>query len=398
MLNIGGTVPRPGWEILNANPADYVDHVGKAEDLSRFSSGTFSKIYASHVLEHLGYQSALPAALAEWHRVLCPGGLLMVSVPDLDTLCELFSQRDALSGDERFLLMRMMFGGQSDSFDFHSVGLNEEFLSSFLRNAGFVSLERVPSFGLFEDCSEITFHGRAISLNMKAFKSPHLVPEQASAASASRVEIAANKATRSAGNGSQVERSSDWGGGYYSGMTYGCYAFQELSPGWIDFALLSQKQRPPRQGNKEPFSYMELGSGMGLGLCLLAAAYPEGQFVGIDFHPSHVSHSQWLARELELSNVIFHEADFLELARPGSHWPFAQGFQADYAIAHGILSWVSPSVRAALQHLVNTILRPGGVFYCSYNSFPGWLDRTAFKALTDLEHQRLGAGLSLIHI
>ena len=96
-----------------------MDHVGKAEDLSRFEDHTFAEIYASHVLEHLGYQSALPAALAEWHRVLKPEGLLMVSVPDLDTLCDLFSQRDTFSSDERFHLMRMMFGGQADSFDFH---------------------------------------------------------------------------------------------------------------------------------------------------------------------------------------------------------------------------------------------------------------------------------------
>ena len=28
--------------------------------------------------------------------------------------------------------------------------------------------------------------------------------------------------------------------------------------------------------------------------------------------------------------------------------------------------------------------------YCSYNCFPGWLERTAFKALADLERQRMG--------
>ncbi len=391
-LHIGGTVARGGWEILNANPAACVDHVGKAEDLSRFEDHTFAEIYASHVLEHLGYQSALPAALAEWQRVLRPGGLLMVSVPDLDTLCELFAQRDSLGREERFQLMRMMFGGQIDTFDFHYAGLNEEFLSSFLADSGFDSLERVSSFGLFQDCSEITFHGRRISLNMKAFKAPLTQPEQSASESASSRSIEAKHAPRSSNSFQHAGTSSAWGGGYYTGIPYGAYAFKELAPGWIDFALLSQKQRPPRERDGAAFSYVEMGSSMGLGLCLLAAAYPEGQFVGIDFHPSHIAHSQWLVRELGLANVSFHEADFVEMAAPGASWPFGRDLQVDYLVSHGILSWISPNVRESLYRLVGAMLRPGGAFYCSYNTFPGWLDRTAFKALTDVERQRVGGG------
>jgi SAM-dependent methyltransferase len=190
----------------------------------------------------------------------------------------------------------------------------------------------------------------------------------------------------------RLEASAGWGGGYYTGLTYGCYSFSELAPNWIDFALLSQRQRPPRSGAEgSPFHYLELGSGMGLGLCLLAAAYPEGRFVGIDFHPSHIAHSQWLADELGLANVCFYEADFLELAAPGARLPFDPGAGFHYAVAHGILSWIGPEVRAALMHLAGRLLRPGGAFYCSYNTYPGWLDRSAFKALADLERQRLGA-------
>jgi predicted SAM-dependent methyltransferase/trans-aconitate methyltransferase len=392
-LHIGGTTARAGWEILNANSAPYVDHVGKAEDLSRFADHTFSHIYASHVLEHLGYQSALPDALTEWHRVLRPAGQLMVSVPDLDTLCELFTQREGMGIQDRFELMRMMFGGQTDSYDFHCVGLNEEFLSSFLVSAGFISIERVHGFGLFQDYSELVVHGRAISLNIQASKPSAQPPQHTLPVCDNSVETAARKAApRATKSLTQVATSSAWGAGYFTGVTYGSYAFQELAPGWIDYALLSQKQRPPRERDGAAFSYVEMGSGMGLGLCLLAAAYPEGQFIGIDFHPSHIAHSQWLVRELGLNNVRFHEADFVELADPSARSPFDRDLQADYVIAHGIISWISPVVQTALYHLVSSILKPGGAFYCSYNTFPGWLDRTAFKALTDGERQRLGAG------
>jgi len=189
-----------------------------------------------------------------------------------------------------------------------------------------------------------------------------------------------------------LQASAGWGGGYYTGFTYGCYSFGELAPNWLDFALLSQRQRPPRSGGEgSPFRYLELGSGMGLGLCLLAAAYPEGTFVGIDFHPNHIAHSRWLTAELGLANVSFHEADFLELAAPGAALPFAAGAGFHYAAAHGILSWIGPAVREALLQLAGRLLRPGGAFYCSYNTYPGWLDRSAFKALADLERQRLGS-------
>lgn len=190
----------------------------------------------------------------------------------------------------------------------------------------------------------------------------------------------------------RIDGSTAWGGGYYTGLTYGCYSFRELAPNWIDFALLGQRQRPPRAGAEgNPFHYLELGSGMGLGLCLLAAAYPEGQFIGIDFHPSHIAHSQWLVDELGLSNVRFHEADFLELAGDDSQLPFAADLRFHYVVAHGILSWVAPEVRTSLLQLSGRLLRSGGAFYCSYNTFPGWLARTAFKALTDLERLRLGS-------
>lgn len=389
-LHIGGTVAREGWEVLNAIPAEWVDHVGRAEDLSRFADRTFAEVYASHVLEHLSYQSALPAALAEWHRVLAPDGRLMVSVPDLDTLCELYTSRDVLGPEQRFAVMRMMFGGQVDPFDFHCVGLNEELLTSYLSGAGFSAIRRVHDFGVFQDCSTLVFAGRPISLNLEAHK--HSSGKEGSIVEQKGTATEAPQPQRGEPAELRIGGSSSWSGGYYTGLTYGCTSFRELAPNWIDFALLSQRQRPPRVGGEgRPFHYLELGSGMGLGLCLLAAAYPEGQFIGIDFHPSHIAHSQWLVAELGLTNVSFHEADFLELAADDAQHPFAADLRFHYVVAHGILSWIAPEVREALLQLSGRLLRSGGAFYCSYNTFPGWLDRTSFKALADLERQRLGA-------
>lgn len=130
----------------------------------------FLKIYASHVAEHLDYAGVLQRVLREWHRVLRPGGRLYISVPDLDVLAELFLQKDRLSADERFHVMRMIFGGHIDRFDYHVAGLNREFLTAFLLDAGYVKLQVVQEFGLFEDMSTLIFKGVRISLNIIAEK------------------------------------------------------------------------------------------------------------------------------------------------------------------------------------------------------------------------------------
>lgn len=169
-LHIGGQVRKDGWEVLDANPGPVVDHVGNANDLSRFPDGTFAEIYASHVVEHLDYKDELVRTLKDWHRVLVPGGRLYVSVPDMDVLAELFLAKDQLSLEERFFVMRMMFGGHVDRYDYHVVGLNEEFLGEFLELAGFDNVTRVGDFGLFEDTSAMRFRGVAISVNLIAEK------------------------------------------------------------------------------------------------------------------------------------------------------------------------------------------------------------------------------------
>jgi predicted SAM-dependent methyltransferase len=169
-LHIGGQVRTAGWEVLDANPGPCVDHVGNAGDLSAFADDSFEQVYASHVLEHFDYQGELLKTLTEWRRVLTPNGTLCVSVPDLDMLARLFLDRTLLAAQDRFLVMRMIFGGHIDKYDYHLVGLNEEFLTSYLHTAGFTGIRRVAEFGLFDDTSSLELKTIPISLNMIATK------------------------------------------------------------------------------------------------------------------------------------------------------------------------------------------------------------------------------------
>lgn len=169
-LHIGGQQPREGWVILDTEPRAHVDHVGNCNDLSFLADESCSEIYASHVLEHLGYDGEIQSTLKGFHRVLEPSGRLRVSVPDMDTLCRLFVHPN-LKVDGRFQVMRMLFGGRENEHDVHRSGLDFHFLGNFLTQAGFRDIRRVPNFGEFtDDGSSFTFMGVPVSCNIECFK------------------------------------------------------------------------------------------------------------------------------------------------------------------------------------------------------------------------------------
>jgi predicted SAM-dependent methyltransferase len=75
-----------------------------AHDLRKgipFQDSYFDVVYHSHLLEHFPKKAALQFIL-ECHRVLKPGGVIRVAVPDLERIASLYLQalEKASSGDE----------------------------------------------------------------------------------------------------------------------------------------------------------------------------------------------------------------------------------------------------------------------------------------------------------
>ena len=169
-LHIGGEIFDANWEIFNIQPGPHVDHVGDAKDLSRFEDETFDELYASHVAEHFDYNGPLLEVFKEWYRVLKHEGKLYISVPNMDVLCQLFRKRKELELKNRFQVMRMMFGGHTDQYDYHYVGLDIDILTAFLGQAKFHKFKLVEDLGVFKDTSLLRVAGVPISLNVIAFK------------------------------------------------------------------------------------------------------------------------------------------------------------------------------------------------------------------------------------
>jgi predicted SAM-dependent methyltransferase len=102
MLNLGcGSRFHPEWTNVDvASRSPYV----RAHDLRKkipFSEAIFDVVYHSHFLEHIPKEKAI-GFLQECHRVLKPGGIIRVAVPDLEGMVRLYlcALERALEGDK----------------------------------------------------------------------------------------------------------------------------------------------------------------------------------------------------------------------------------------------------------------------------------------------------------
>ena len=167
-LHVGGEKIKEGWKILNIQQKDGVDFIGDISDLGQFEDSSIDEIYASHVFEHI-FQKDIDKTLIGIYRVLTNKGKFYVSVPDMEILCKIFLDPKA-PPNAKIHVLRMMFGGQTDNFDFHYFGWDFPLLDNFLKKAGFSKVERVKSFSLFNDTSDYAPYGAPISLNLIAYK------------------------------------------------------------------------------------------------------------------------------------------------------------------------------------------------------------------------------------
>jgi len=166
-LHLGGHEVKDGWHILNAQEKEGIDFLGDVRDLSQFPDACCDEVYASHIIEHLSYRDELLDALIGIRRILKPGGVFKIGVPDMEILSQ-FVANPALPADKKMYVMRIVFGGQIDAYDFHKSGFTFEILKGFLEQAGFESITRVASFGLFDDSTELKLGDHPISLNVEA--------------------------------------------------------------------------------------------------------------------------------------------------------------------------------------------------------------------------------------
>ena len=157
-----------------------------------------------------------------------------------------------------------------------------------------------------------------------------------------------------------------WREGYVADVAYTSGVYLETAPAHLSACALLGGTRAPDASR--PFRYLELGCGTGMGVCMLAAANPHAQFVGVDFNPTHVAAAEALIAAAGLDNVRVEEASFADLA--GARGEALGRF--DYAVAHGVWTWVGPTAQNELVAALDRCVRPGGLVYMGYNNMAGW--------------------------
>jgi Predicted methyltransferase regulatory domain/Methyltransferase domain len=159
-------------------------------------------------------------------------------------------------------------------------------------------------------------------------------------------------------------RSMNWTSGYVADIGYTADFYRETAPSHMAFAALTIGRSPGRA--LHPKRMLELGSGQGFGLSLLAAANPDIAFEGYDFNPEHVANTSRLIEGAALANVTVLEIGFEEAAANGGD------NDLDVIALHGIFSWVARPVQDAIVAITRQRLQPNGLAYISYNCMPGW--------------------------
>ena len=166
-----------GWFHVDALDYDHVDHVGRVEDLSFIPDNSAQLIYACHVLEHFGRKTYMDA-IAEWYRVLAPGGILRLAVPDFAAAATLYLSGTLPRGIED--VRGLVTGGQRDQYDFHGMIYDEASLGAAMKEVGFSETRlwdwRSTEHAHMDDYSQAYIphmdkeNGTLVSLNIEGVK------------------------------------------------------------------------------------------------------------------------------------------------------------------------------------------------------------------------------------
>jgi predicted SAM-dependent methyltransferase len=149
--NLNNDFNSPEWEEVRVDldPNNQPDILSSMTDLSAIESNSIDAIYSSHSIEHL-FAHEVFQALTEFNRVLNDDGFLILTCPDLQTVCALVAE-DKLtdtayqSGAGPIAPIDMIYGHrtsimQGNVFMAHKSGFTKKVLTATLLSVNFESV------------------------------------------------------------------------------------------------------------------------------------------------------------------------------------------------------------------------------------------------------------------
>jgi SAM-dependent methyltransferase/methyltransferase-like protein len=118
---------------------------------------------------------------------------------------------------------------------------------------------------------------------------------------------------------------------------------------------------------------LEIGCGDGGNLLPMACGLPGAEFVGIEPSGPALERARNAAASIGARNVVFEQKGVEALDdRLGTF---------DYIITHGVFSWVTSDLQEKILEVSRRLLRPDGLAYISYNTYPGWHARGMIREM-----------------
>lgn len=143
----------------------YTIHFHQSDVLEglKFDNTTVDYIFCSHFLEHLNPVYEANAFLRECHRVLMPGGLIRIAVPDLDIILKHYLKKNMkffdktqprlyMESSESMKLGYLLFGSMGEgstrkNYEGHMMAYNFQSLKQLLEVNAFVDTRKM-AFGM----------------------------------------------------------------------------------------------------------------------------------------------------------------------------------------------------------------------------------------------------------
>ena len=173
-LNLGcGGAPLAGYTNVDVFKGPGIDEVFQLDQIP-YEDGTIGAIHSQHSLEHVTFDR-VEKALKEWYRVLCPGGELILRMPDLALSCQGYLKAlqecdhsqinyiDAIQWYKYTIYgIQRSQAGEPDDAQVHKSGFSLKEMCDILESIGFIldSTENYNGWG-------------TLSLSIRAVKKVH---------------------------------------------------------------------------------------------------------------------------------------------------------------------------------------------------------------------------------
>ena len=175
----------PLWNELrfDIDPSVTPDIIGTMTDMAAVDSSSVDAIFSSHNIEHL-YPHEVPVALAEFKRVLNPEGFVVITCPDLKSVCALIAE-DKLtepaytSPAGPIAPLDILYGhrpamARGNLYMAHRCGFTQKVLDGTLRGAGFVTVATMARGAPYFDLWALASASNRPEQEMRELAAQHL--------------------------------------------------------------------------------------------------------------------------------------------------------------------------------------------------------------------------------